>query len=47
VAALSLGLIETAGKYYVPHFSAYFMFAAVIALLLWRPNGLLPAKSMG
>jgi len=45
VAALSLGLIETAGKFLIPHFSAYLMFSAVIALLLWRPHGLLPAKS--
>ena len=46
VAALSLGLIETAGKFLIPHFSAYLMFGAVIALLLWRPHGLLPAKSL-
>ena len=46
VAALSLGLIETAGKFLIPHFSAYLMFGAVIVLLLWRPHGLLPAKSV-
>jgi branched-chain amino acid transport system permease protein len=46
VAAVSIGLIETAGKYLIPQFSAYLMFGAVFALLLWRPNGLLPAKSL-
>ena len=45
VAALALGLIETTGKFLIPHFSAYLMFGAVIVLLLWRPHGLLPAKS--
>lgn len=45
VAALALGLIETAGKYYLPGLSAFLLFGIVFAVLLWRPHGLMPAKS--
>lgn len=40
IAALVLGVADTACKYYVPEFGAFFIFAAMIAILLWRPNGL-------
>jgi branched-chain amino acid transport system permease protein len=40
VAALLLGISDTACKYLVPQLGAFFVFAAMIALLLWRPNGL-------
>lgn len=40
VAALLLGIGDTACKYLVPEFGAFFIFAAMILLLLWRPNGL-------
>ncbi len=40
IAALVLGIADTACKYYVPEFGAFFIFAAMIAILLWRPNGL-------
>lgn len=45
VAAIVLGLIETAGKFTVPTFSSFILYGAVFLLLLWRPNGLLPPKS--
>jgi branched-chain amino acid transport system permease protein len=45
VAAMALGIIDTLGKYFVPEAAAYLLYAAVFALLLWRPHGLLPAKS--
>ncbi len=45
-AALALGIIDTAGKFLLPDISAYLFFAVVFVLLLWRPNGLFPAKSL-
>ena len=45
VAAMALGIIDTLGKYFVPEAAAYLLYAAVFALLLWRPRGLLPPKS--
>ena len=47
VAAMALGIIDTLGKYFVPGAAAYLLYAAVFALLLWRPRGLLPPKSAG
>jgi len=40
VAALLLGIGDTACKYLVPELGAFFVFAAMIGLLLWRPAGL-------
>jgi branched-chain amino acid transport system permease protein len=40
IAALLLGFGDTACKYLVPELGAFFVFAAMIALLLWRPAGL-------
>jgi branched-chain amino acid transport system permease protein len=40
VAALLLGMGDTACKYLVPELGAFFVYAAMIGLLLWRPNGL-------
>ena len=40
VAALLIGLTDTACKYWVPEFGAFFIYAATIGLLLWRPMGL-------
>lgn len=39
-AALLLGVTDTACKYLVPEFGAFFIFAATLVLLLWRPQGL-------
>ena len=39
LAALILGVVDTAGKYYLPAFGAFFIFAVTIVLLLWRPQG--------
>jgi len=41
LAALGLGLLETASRYLVPDFGTIFFFACVMALLAVRPNGLL------
>ena len=40
-AALLLGISDTACKYLVPELGAFFIYAAVIGILLWRPMGLL------
>ncbi len=40
VAALLLGIGDTACKYLVPEFGAFFIYMAMIGLLMWRPTGL-------
>lgn len=40
VAALLIGVTDTACKYWLPEFGAFFIYAATIAVLLWRPAGL-------
>jgi branched-chain amino acid transport system permease protein len=46
VAAMALGIIDTIGKYFVAAAAPYLLYAAVFALLLWRPQGILPPKSL-
>jgi branched-chain amino acid transport system permease protein len=41
VAALLLGIADVAGKYYIPRLGAFIVYSLMIALLVWRPNGLL------
>ena len=31
---------DVAGKYYVPNLGSFVIYAMMIVLLLWRPNGL-------
>ncbi|HEY5210892.1 MAG TPA: branched-chain amino acid ABC transporter permease [Stellaceae bacterium] len=45
VAAMAIGIVDTVGKFLIPGTSAYIVYVLVIVLLLWRPHGLLPAKS--
>jgi branched-chain amino acid transport system permease protein len=40
VAALLLGIGDTACKYLVPEFGAFFVYIVMIGLLIWRPAGL-------
>lgn len=40
LAALLLGIGDTACRYFVPQFGAFFIFVALIIILLWRPSGL-------
>ncbi len=40
VAALLIGVFDTACKYWVPEFGSFFIYVATIAVLLWRPEGL-------
>lgn len=46
VAAMALGIIDTLGKYFISQAAPYLLYAAVFVLLLWRPQGLMPAKSV-
>ena len=39
-AALLLGVADTASKYLVPEFGAFFIYALTLAVLLWWPHGL-------
>ena len=45
VAAMALGVIDTVAKYFLPSAAAYLFYGAVLALLRWRPDGLMPARS--
>lgn len=40
LAALLLGIGDVAGKYYVPKLGSFVIYAMMIVLLLWKPNGL-------
>jgi branched-chain amino acid transport system permease protein len=44
-AALLLGISDTACKYLIPEFGAFYIYAATLAVLLWRPRGLFAARS--
>ncbi len=45
VAALLIGVTDTACKYWLPQFGAFFIYIATIGLLLWKPQGLLGKRS--
>ncbi len=40
VAAMLIGVADSACDYLVPQFGAFFIYAMTMALLLWRPRGL-------
>src|SRR5690349_13701383 len=37
IAALLIGIADTACKYWIPEFGAFLVYSAVVAILLWRP----------
>jgi branched-chain amino acid transport system permease protein len=41
LAALLLGVVDVAGKYYLPEVGAFVIYTAMVVLLLLRPHGLL------
>ncbi len=45
VGALLIGIGDTACKYWLPQFGAFFIYAVTMALLLWRPQGLMGRAS--
>ena len=40
-AAALIGISDVAGKYYVPQFGAFLIYVVMVAVLMWRPMGLL------
>jgi branched-chain amino acid transport system permease protein len=40
LVSLLLGLVDTAGRVFVPAYGAFVIYLTMIAILLWRPNGL-------
>jgi branched-chain amino acid transport system permease protein len=40
IAALVLGITDTAGKYYFPWLGAFMIYLVMVAILMWRPAGL-------
>jgi branched-chain amino acid transport system permease protein len=40
LAALLLGIADVMGKYHVPKLGAFIVYALMIALLIWKPQGL-------
>lgn len=47
LAALVLGVVDTAGKYYFPAGGGFFIYGLTVILLIWRPEGLLGRKLSG
>src|SRR3954470_12071574 len=45
IAALLIGVADTACKYWIPEFGAFLIYAATIGLLLWRPLGLFGVRA--
>jgi branched-chain amino acid transport system permease protein len=39
-AALLLGIVDVAGKYYVPQTGPFIIYALTVIVLFWKPNGL-------
>ena len=44
LAALLLGIADVAGKYYIPKMGGFIVYGLMIAILLWRPQGLFVRK---
>jgi branched-chain amino acid transport system permease protein len=44
LAALLLGIADVAGKYYIPKLGAFIVYSLMIAILIWRPQGLFVRK---
>jgi branched-chain amino acid transport system permease protein len=45
LASLLLGICDVAGKYYVPTLGAFVIYTIMIAVLIWRPQGLFSRAS--
>ena len=44
-AALILGIFDVAGKYYISELGAFIIYAVMIVMLIWRPQGLFGRKA--
>jgi len=47
LAALLLGIADVAGKYYIPKLGAFIVYSCMLAILLWRPQGLFSRLGSG
>jgi branched-chain amino acid transport system permease protein len=45
-AALILGIFDVAGKYYVSQIGAFVIYAVMVTVLIWRPQGLFGRKAI-
>jgi branched-chain amino acid transport system permease protein len=45
IAALLIGVLDFAGKYYLPRTGAFIVYAVMAAILAWRREGLLPRRA--
>ena len=45
LAACIVGVFDVFGKYYLPEVGAFIIYAVMVALLMWRPNGLLGKRA--
>ena len=45
IAGLVLGIGDVAGKYYVPQIGGFVIYAITVAVMLWRPHGLLGRRA--
>ena len=41
VAAALLGVVDMAGKYYVPHLGSFLIYLVMVGLLVWKPAGIM------
>ncbi len=46
VAALLVGIVDVAGKYYLPEAGAFLIYVVMIIMLLLRPNGIIPKRGI-
>jgi branched-chain amino acid transport system permease protein len=46
IAALLVGVVDVAGKYYLPETGAFLIYVFMIVMLLLRPNGIVPRKGI-
>ncbi len=46
IAALLVGVVDVAGKYYLPEAGAFLIYIVMIVMLLLRPNGIIPKRGL-
>jgi len=46
IAALLVGIVDVAGKYYLPEAGAFLIYVFMIVMLLVRPNGIVAKKGL-
>ncbi len=42
--AILVGVVDTAGRYFVPQYGAFTIYLLLVGLMLWRPEGLLSPR---